>query len=115
MAAAWAAAITAGADWPRRPEAINESDKLVHVASYAVLSMLVARAVMDSPRSRARLWLTVFLACVLFGGLDELHQRLIPYRFADVADWLADSLGALIGSVAVYRRRADATDVPAQS
>jgi VanZ family protein len=33
---------------------------------------------------------------------DELHQMLVPGRFAETLDWVADALGAFAGVVFVY-------------
>lgn len=38
----------------------------------------------------------------LYGITDELHQVYVPGRTADVADWLVDMAGALVG-VWLYR------------
>jgi VanZ family protein len=37
------------------------------------------------------------------GAIDEWHQLAVPGRSADVRDWLADVIGALLGIV-VWRR-----------
>jgi VanZ family protein len=34
-----------------------------------------------------------------FGASDEFHQAFVPGRTADVADWMADTLGAAIGAL----------------
>ena len=40
--------------------------------------------------------------CVLFtsvyGAIDEVHQSFTPGRFAGADDWLADTLGAILGA-----------------
>jgi VanZ family protein len=41
--------------------------------------------------------LSALAATSLFGAADEWHQQFIPGRSQDVADWLADTLGAGIG------------------
>jgi VanZ family protein len=78
-------------------------DKVAHFAIYGLLALLLARA-----------WLAVrwpgtaalpFLLAVLMGGADELRQRSVPGRSAEIADWIADSLGAAVG-VAYGLRRA---------
>lgn len=77
---------------------------------YAVLAALVTRTVLAGP-PRLRLALAI-AACVTgvaaFGAADEWHQRFIPGRSTELADWLADSAGAAVGAVAfalVARRR----------
>ncbi|MGH8526358.1 MAG: VanZ family protein [Gammaproteobacteria bacterium] len=105
MAIGWSVVMVAVSDWPRRPDVVNESDKLVHIAAYGVLAFLVARAVNDYRRNRWQLWLAVLVGCVSFAGLDEFHQSFISYRSADIADWLADCIGVLIGSLACIAAR----------
>jgi VanZ family protein len=34
----------------------------------------------------------------LFGASDEWHQLFTPLRDSDIRDWLADTLGAVIGA-----------------
>ena len=46
-----------------------------------------------------------------FGMTDELHQLSTPgRRGADVYDWLADSLGAMIGACVTYARSRPGAD-----
>jgi VanZ family protein len=75
---------------------IAHADKLVHFALYAVFGLLFARARARvhgarwaSPRGLAG---AVGLVALL-GGADEVHQRWIPGRSADVVDWCADVAG----------------------
>jgi VanZ family protein len=42
------------------------------------------------------------LFTILYGAVDELHQTIVPGRFPDLRDLLADSLGALVCSLALY-------------
>ena len=35
----------------------------------------------------------------LYGATDEWHQSYVPGRYAEVADWVADTLGALLATV----------------
>jgi VanZ family protein len=72
------------------------ADKIVHAAIYAVLGALLARATLADPRW-ARRALSSIAVALAFGAADELHQRFIPGRSADVRDWLADAIGAALG------------------
>jgi VanZ family protein len=48
-----------------------------------------------------RLWQSVVLAiafAMAFGAFDEWHQQLIPGRSTELADWVADSIGAAVGA-----------------
>ena len=88
-------------------------DKVVHLAVYAVLGVLLARG--------GRLWpvATAWLVAlgVAYGASDEIHQMFVPGRSPEVADWVADALGVALG-VYLYtlwqaRRRRAAPAVPA--
>lgn len=70
-----------------------------HFLEYAVLGLLLARAL----RLRASCQCACLLAIVfasLYGITDEVHQWFVPGRMPDPADWIVDSCGAIVGSVA---------------
>ena len=75
------------------------TDKAVHFVLYAVLAYLALRAARIAKPS-ARLALAVGLSVAAWGALDEWHQRFIDERSPDLADFLADSSGALAGVAA---------------
>ena len=79
-------------------------DKLGHFALYAVLGLLMLRAAATA-RPAPRIVLSVLTVASLFGAADEWHQRFIPGRSQDAADWLADTLGAGSGVLAVVAFR----------
>ena len=83
------------------------ADKVVHLVMYGVLGFLMCRA-MDNSTGTARLraFLGAFLFCVAMGAADEWHQLYIPGRTAEVADWMADSTGGLVGAATwIFRSR----------
>ncbi len=90
------------------PGQVSSFDKAVHFSMYGVLGWLLARQV----TLPARRWMTPALALIIasgFGAVDEWHQRFIPGRTTDHADWMADTLGAAAGALAFtfsIRRRA---------
>ena len=74
------------------------TDKLLHAAVFGGLAVLLARAVRFSVAyiSTAKcLWLGA-LGSSLVGALLEVCQAFVPYRSADVLDWVADSVGAAL-------------------
>ena len=82
---------------------ILHGDKLLHVVEYAILSFLIARAAFNSRSLKLRTHfrtLAMVLAFV-YGLSDEFHQHLVPGRYADILDLLADGAGALLGHLAV--------------
>ena len=98
---AWAAVILVATSLPGRlvPPAFPYADKLVHLAAYAVLGGLVARALRAGrPGSPgARTLVGAAAAVALFAAGDEWHQQFIPGRSGDPTDWLADLIGASAG------------------
>jgi VanZ family protein len=67
---------------------------------YGVLGLLLARAMHNPPRTT--LLRVVFAAVVMIiaiGALDEWHQQYIQGRSSEGADWMADSIGGLIGAL----------------
>jgi VanZ family protein len=66
---------------------------------YGVLAALLTRVVqVDFGRWRAVI-VGIAIASA-FGAADEWHQRFIPGRSTELADWEADSLGACAGALA---------------
>ena len=80
------------------------SDKMAHFSEYAVLGLLLARA-LAGPR-----WLSITLPYVagalilaaLYGASDEFHQWFVPGRDADLRDLAADALGACASTGALW-------------
>ncbi|MBN2493061.1 MAG: VanZ family protein [Deltaproteobacteria bacterium] len=96
------------------------SDKLLHFAEYAILAILIARALCSLDLLGCSVWkvgAATVAAALFIGGLDELYQSLVPHRCAEWLDLAADCLGAVAG-VAIYflvagfaaRRRVTAAD-----
>lgn len=73
-------------------------DKVVHFFVFGLLATLLAR----TDWTAGRPWLAVLLTS-LYGLFDEAHQAFTPGRFVDVADWVADTLGAIV-AVTVYTK-----------
>ncbi len=82
------------------------SDKVLHGIEYGGLGLLVTLALLGSGfRARRALGIAV-IAASLYAASDEVHQAFVPGRDADVRDWFADSVGAIVGAfVAFYPNR----------
>lgn len=81
---------------PPSPGPIN--DKVLHFAAYGGLATLCLRAT-SGGRLAGLTWRAALLAWFIatgYGVTDEFHQRFVPYRTADVADLVADALGAAV-------------------
>lgn len=77
------------------PNIVN-FDKAAHFFIYGLLATLVAR----NGFVPGRAWLPI-VAVSLFGLTDEWHQSFTPGRSVELADWLADTLGAIV-AVSAY-------------
>jgi VanZ family protein len=93
--------------------------KLGHVTEYAILAMLLWRALRHEtnpqikaiirPRSGQTLFLSVWILCAIFAATDEYHQSFVASRTAAIGDVLIDGAGAIFGlliSAGFAKRRA---------
>ena len=74
--------------------------KCAHVSEYAVLALLLWRALRTSQALHMKiptLCGTVFLGCALVSASDEFHQSFVKSRTPSVRDVLLDVTGALFG------------------
>jgi len=97
----WAAVIFAFSSIPSLSSGLGTWDvvlrKLAHTSEYAVLGLLLVRAL---------LWEAPALAVgVVYAASDELHQAFVRGRHASPVDVAIDSIGLLVG-VLVWRRTA---------
>ena len=77
-------------------------DKIVHVIFYAIFTLLCCFALIREKEDPGLLRTVIIslILSVLYGGVIELVQEhLVPWRSGDRYDFLADVLGALLGSV----------------
>ena len=84
---------------------IDYIDKLEHMTVFAILGFLMVYGFdrhyfgMSISPSTKVLWGFIILASA-FGGFTEILQGLFfPTRFADVFDFVADSLGGVLGTI----------------
>jgi VanZ family protein len=96
---AWAALIFALSSVPDLGTGLGSWDlllrKVAHVGEYAVLGLLLARALARP--------LPAFALGVAYAVSDELHQHFVPGRRGAPLDVLIDAIGVAIG-VAAWRR-----------
>jgi VanZ family protein len=80
------------------------SDKVIHAGLYAVLAILMLRALTRGwrePITPGRV-IAAILVSTLYGASDELHQYFVPPRQMDAADLLADGVGSSIAAGLAY-------------
>ena len=77
------------------------SDKVLHEVEYAVLGGLCYRAFRWGLNSKlaARALIIAIVTASLYGVTDEVHQLFVPFRESSWLDWLADTIGAVIGAL----------------
>ena len=74
--------------------------KCAHVTEYAILALLLWRALRSIPVLRAKtviLFGAVLMGCALFAASDEFHQTFVKSRTPSVRDVFLDIAGALVG------------------
>lgn len=101
LSVVYALVVVAVSSWPfiKIPDlGVSWTDKIAHFSQYAVLACLVAGG--WARRGGWSIWREqwrpmAFL--ILFAAADEFHQLWIPRRAASTFDWVADSLGVIVG------------------
>jgi VanZ family protein len=84
------------------------TDKLLHGLAFGGLALLCVRAArvfLWRASSGPRIWFGIGMAS-FFGALLEACQYFVPYRSAELLDWVADTVGALLaaGLLALFIR-----------
>ena len=79
---------------------MDVSDKTAHVAAFGLMVPFLTRALRyflpAAPRGRLVLAAAAFSS--LAGALLEFWQAFLPYRSAEVLDWVADTIGAVLAA-----------------
>jgi VanZ like protein len=100
--AAWAALIFALSSIPDLGTGLGGWDlalrKAAHLAEYAVLGALLARALYHTVTGW--LWLS-WVGGTAYAASDELHQHFVPGRQASLLDLGIDAVGVAVGVLAV--------------
>lgn len=93
---------------PPVPSIMLRWDKITHFFEYAVLGLLLIRALnKEYPgRSFLALKLTALAVSAIYAASDEFHQSFVPGRFSCLADWAVDSAGSSLGSFFIIKRKA---------
>lgn len=68
-------------------------DKVAHLAEYLIFALLIFKV-----RSIKKYAIPLKLGIILvFAGIDELHQKLIPGRMVELSDFTANAVGCICG------------------
>ncbi|MGD9014486.1 MAG: VanZ family protein [Candidatus Omnitrophota bacterium] len=104
----WAGFIFFASSLPDKdlPRIFQAQNIIFHIFEYALLALLLNRALKNSGLSRIqtppkRLLLTIFI-CLIYAISDEFHQQFTSGRVSSVSDVFIDSLGIVLGSI-IYR------------
>jgi VanZ family protein len=76
----------------------SHEDIIAHLIVYAILGYLLAMAFVrhGRPIDRQRI-LVAILFGIIYAFSDEFHQSFVPGRFPSISDFIADSVGLVIG------------------
>lgn len=108
-ALAWAFLVFVGGGAQLSPPPVDVGlpfDKVQHLVGFAVMQVLAFRALayLLPERSRLRVNVLAAVGAILLGVLLELYQLGLPYRSAELADVVADAVGALLGAALIATR-----------
>jgi len=82
--------------------------KCAHVTEYAILALLLYRALRRSRGIDARQWCHccacgAFVIALLYAASDEWHQSFVPSRDGTLHDVIIDGAGAALGLLLLFR------------
>lgn len=80
---------------------ISHFDKISHFLIYGVSGALYACYLREGNVPKELIFIYTVLLISFIGGVDEFHQRWIPYRVPSLGDLMADISGGICGSVLV--------------
>lgn len=73
--------------------------KFSHVFFYAVLGILVYRALLSENIVRTKALYISIIVCLIYGIGDEIHQSFIPGRGPHIRDVVFDTIGSSLGGI----------------
>lgn len=80
-------------------------DKIVHIIEYAIYGFLLMLAYTSAKSRLIFKWsasLSIFTG-ILYAASDEIHQLCVAGRHSSLIDWIADSVGVLLG-ILIFRK-----------
>lgn len=84
---------------PEFPISFWNFDKLLHLAEYALLGILLGRAIKGTwpGIDLWKLYWLVAAIALIYGISDEFHQAFVPGRTVSIWDALSDGIGGFLG------------------
>ena len=102
----WSLTILALTSYPKLeiPDiGFSAMDKLAHMSVYYVFGFLLIRAFMENRQDLPFYdYCRIGLYGIAFAVFDELHQKVIPGRFCEFWDGMADIIGIVLGIITFY-------------
>ena len=74
---------------------VTRDTLILHAIEYAVLSLLLFRAFINSKTFRENAIHLAIIITILYGITDEIHQNFVPGRVFSGLDIIANSIGSL--------------------
>jgi len=84
------------------PLKFPHQDKVMHIGAYFILTFFTIRAFRHFGLTLPLLLTSCLIFSSLYGASDEWHQSFVKGRSSEIADWLADTLGAVFLLVFYY-------------
>jgi len=79
---------------------ITTKDFIFHLIEYSIFGFLLARAFIHSQqRGNWRSYILITLIGVLYAASDEFHQKFVAGRYSEFSDFIADSVGVILGLI----------------
>ena len=88
-----------GKSMPKSWFSLGWEDKIYHIIEYSIVGVLAYRSYYGSFQ---RPFLIIFIGGFCFGLFDEIYQSMIPGRFPNAFDVIADVIGVILGSTAYH-------------
>ncbi|ULQ59873.1 VanZ family protein [Brucepastera parasyntrophica] len=84
-----------------QPKGILGIDKIQHIIAFAVLAVSISFWFPAGQWKQHSLRTIIIIIGITsaYGAVDEIHQYFVPGRDCNIWDWLADTIGAVVGTV----------------
>ena len=79
--------------------------KSLHVIEYAILYLLILRALASGRTIKKKQYVSAFVLTVLYAISDEMHQTFVPTREGTLRDVAIDTVGAFAAMSAVKSQK----------